>query len=145
MGVYMTSLLQKYRQIILYLIFGIATTIVNYLVYYIFREQMAVNYLWSNFWAWFFAVLFAFLTNKKLVFQSKTATTTAYFKEMALFYWYRILSLFLDMGLMYIMISWASFSEWTAKTITQVVVIVLNYVFSKLFIFKNSSKEKNIL
>lgn len=138
----MLSLFNKYREVILYLVFGVATTVVNYIVYFLLRDSFSISYMWSNFFAWFFSVLFAFITNKRIVFRSQTFSLGAYFKEMGLFYWYRLLSLGIDMAMMYILIDWLQSNEFIAKTITQVVVIALNYVFSKLFIFKPTKKEQ---
>lgn len=137
----MSTLLHKYREVILYLIFGVATTAVNYVVYFLFRGPFHISYMWSNLFAWFFSVLFAFVTNKRIVFRSQTFSFGAYAKEMGLFYWYRLLSLGIDMAMMYILIGWLHMNELIAKTITQVVIIVLNYVFSKLFIFKPTKME----
>lgn len=138
----MLSLFNKYREVILYLVFGVATTVVNYIVYFLLRDSFSISYMWSNFFAWFFSVLFAFITNKRIVFRSQTFSLGAYFKEMGLFYWYRLLSLGIDMAMMYILIDWLHSNEFIAKTITQVIVIALNYVFSKLFIFKQTKKEQ---
>lgn len=138
----MLSLFNKYREVILYLVFGVATTVVNYIVYFLLRDSFSISYMWSNFFAWFFSVLFAFITNKRIVFRSQTFSLGAYFKEMGLFYWYRLLSLGIDMAMMYILIDWLHSNEFIAKTITQVIVIALNYVFSKLFIFKPTKKEQ---
>lgn len=138
----MLSLFNKYREIILYLVFGVATTVVNYIVYFLLRDSFNISYMWSIFFAWLISVLFAFVTNKSIVFHSKTFSVSAYFKEMVIFYWYRILSLLIEMAMMYILIDWLHSNEFIAKTITQVVVIALNYVFSKLFIFKPTKKEQ---
>ena len=67
-----------------------------------------------------------------------------FFKEMGLFYWYRILSFVADMGLMILLIDGIHFSSFWAKMITQVVVVILNYFFSKFFILKKK-RSKQIL
>ncbi len=125
----------SYKEIINYVIFGVLTTGVNYLVYFICQDTLHLDYRLSNFFAWFFSVLFAFVTNKIWVFKSKKTAKDA-LKEAVLFYWYRILSLVLDMGLMILLISQFHWPDFWAKTLTQFLVIALNYIFSKLFVFQ---------
>lgn len=132
----MKKLISTYREPLSYLFFGVATTVVNYAVYFLARNIFQIDFKISNLLAWFFSVLFAFITNKRWVFQSKTNTRPAFFKELGLFYWYRILSLAIDMGLMIALISGLHWSDFWAKTLTQIVVIVANYFFSKFLIFK---------
>ena len=67
----MKELLMKYKEIIMYLIFGTLTTAVNIVVYYLFSNIIHINYLFSNAVAWFLSVLFAYVTNRKYVFDSK--------------------------------------------------------------------------
>ncbi len=129
------KLIKKNREVISYLIFGVLTTLVNYLCYYLAKDFFSLDYRLSNFIAWFFSVLFAFITNKHLVFLSESKGTDL-LKEAGKFYFYRILSLVIDMGAMIVLISGLHLNDFLAKTITQVLVIVLNYVFSKWFIFK---------
>lgn len=125
-------------EIIKYIFFGVLTTLVNYLTFFIFRNLFMIDYRWSNFFAWFFSVLFAFVTNKLWVFNSHTLFFES-LKEAVSFFWYRGLSLVLDMGMMILFISYLHWSEFLSKTLTQIVIIALNYVFSKWFVFK---KEK---
>jgi len=133
------GLFQKYKEIIAYLFFGGATTLVNIIVFFVCQDFFGLKYTISNPISWFLSVLFAFYTNKYFVFASQHNSRSAFFKEMALFYWYRALSFVIDMGLMVLFIEKLQFPDLWAKVITQVVVIVLNYFFSKWLIFK---KEK---
>jgi putative flippase GtrA len=130
------KLFQKYQEMISYLFFGAATTIVNMGVFFICTNLFSIDYKLSNAIGWFLSVLFAFFTNKYFVFSSKHESIGDFFKEMFLFYWYRVLSFVIDMGMMIVMIDYLHISDFWAKLITQVVVIVLNYFFSKFFIFK---------
>ncbi len=131
----------NYQEGILYLFFGVATTVVNYLVYFVFREYFSFNYLFVNFLAWFCSVLFAFVTNKLWVFRSKNRSRKDLLREVVLFYWYRILSLGIDMISMWLLVSIMNQSEFLSKTFTQVLIVALNYVFSKAFIFKKNGSE----
>lgn len=134
----MLKLFHKYREVLLYLFFGAATTIVNYLVYFGALDWLHWDYRPSNVLAWFLSVLFAFFTNKFFVFQSKTTTPKHFLKEGLLFYWYRALSFVIDMGMMILLISGMHWSDFAAKTLTQIVVIAMNYFFSKFLIFKEN-------
>ncbi|MFK4567433.1 GtrA family protein [Enterococcus sp. UD-01] len=132
----MKKLFQQYQEMISYLFFGAATTLVNMGVFFICTNLFAIDYKISNAIGWFLSVLFAFFTNKYFVFSSKHENIGGFLKEMLLFYWYRVLSFVIDMGMMIVMIDYLHISDFWAKLITQVVVIVLNYFFSKFFIFK---------
>lgn len=130
------SYLKKYREVLSYLFFGLLTTLVNYLVYFLCVKNFGWDFRISNFLAWFFSVLFAFITNKWWVFNSHTPHKNDFFKEAGLFYFYRLLSLLWDMLLMIVLISGLHLGDFWSKTITQVTVVLLNYIFSKWFIFK---------
>ncbi|MGX7419013.1 GtrA family protein [Carnobacterium gallinarum] len=132
----MSELYTKYREVLMYLIFGGLTTLINIVVFYIFKDLLAMDYRASNGIAWFISVLFAFITNKYFVFSSNETSKNQFIKEMLLFFWYRLLSLVIDMGMMIVMVSVLKIDALIAKLITQVVIVVINYVFSKLFIFK---------
>ncbi|GGC78409.1 GtrA family protein [Enterococcus wangshanyuanii] len=135
----MKELFHKYKEVISYLVFGVATTIVNIAVFFICKDLFGIDYKISNTIGWFLSVLFAFFTNKYFVFASQHVNLGAFFKEMLLFYWYRILSFVIDMALMVLMIEWLHISDFWAKMVTQVVVIVLNYFFSKFLIFNKKA------
>ena len=122
----------RYRKVFLYLFFGLLTTLVNVGVFYLLRKVNIELYL-SNIIAWVVAVLFAFITNKMLVFESKNKKLL---KEITSFYWFRIISLLFDMGIMYLMISVLNINELLSKVVANIFVIIINYFFSKLFVFK---------
>lgn len=121
------------KELILYVFFGVLTTIVNIVVYFFFESVLGVNYLISNIIAWFFSVLFAYITNRIWVFESESDNIL---KEMSLFFGGRIFSGAVDTALMYLFIDILSIGDFISKLIVQVVVVILNYVFSKLIVFK---------
>ncbi len=139
--------LWKNREIMLYLVFGVLTTIVNYVVYFTCTSIIQLDWSIANIFAWVFAVMFAYITNRIWVFESKKTGVTAIVREIVLFVGCRILSFGLDMGVMFLcmdlfhMENWIVGSlpagEFMAKTLAQVVVVVSNYIFSKWIIFKN--------
>lgn len=132
----MKELFQKYREVLAYLFFGVATTLVNIGVFFTCENIFGLQYKISNVIAFILSVLFAFFTNKYFVFGSKNSNSKSFLKEMFLFYWYRMLSFVIDMGMMIIMIELIKVSNFWSKMVTQVVVVVLNYFFSKFLIFK---------
>ncbi len=131
------NLFKKYKETILYLIFGILSTIVNIGAYVICTRFFNIEFLISNWIAWIAAVIFAYITNKFFVFESKDINIKFLIKEFSSFVSCRILSGVIEMILMYIMISLMSINDFIVKIITNVVVIILNFIFSKLIIFKN--------
>ena len=133
------EMIQKHREVLGYLFFGVATTLVNMGVCFICNNALQIDYKVSNAIGWFISVLFAFVTNKYFVFESKHEDKTGFFKEMVLFYWYRILSFIIDMAMMIVLIDYLHTGDFWAKMVTQVVVVVLNYFFSKFFIFKKEA------
>ena len=122
------------RELVLYVFFGALTFLVNIVTYFIFEDLMGINYLISNILAWFFSVLFAYVTNRIWVFESKSPDIL---KEMSLFFGGRIFSGAVDTGLMYLFIDVLMISDLISKIVVQVIVIILNYIFSKLIVFRD--------
>lgn len=125
----------KYREGLLYLFFGGCTTLVNIISFAVLRCFNIGKYF-SNGLAWIISVLFAFITNKLFVFESKSKNISTLLKECFSFFGFRLLSLGFDMGFMYLMTDILSINELIAKIVSNVFVVIINYVFSKLFIFK---------
>lgn len=122
------------RELVLYVVFGAFTFLVNIVTYFLFQSVMGINYLVSNVLAWFFSVLFAYITNRTWVFESKSPKIL---KEMSLFFGGRIFSGVVDTVLMYLFIDVLVLGNTFSKIVVQIIVIVLNYVFSKLIVFKD--------
>ena len=130
----------KIKEILWYGFFGVLTTLVNIISFYLL-DKTGMNVYLNNFIAWFLSVLFAFVTNKLFVFNSKSLDKKVIMKEVISFFFFRILSLGIDMAGMYICISMMNMNRMISKVLMNVVVIVANYIFSKIFIFKK--KETN--
>lgn len=130
-----TSWFHKYKEGIFYLFFGGCTTLVNIISFMIFRGFHVDKYV-SNILAWVLSVLFAFITNKLFVFESRGKKFSESLKEAISFFGFRILSLIFDMGIMYVFIDLLNINELFSKIFSNIFVIIINYVFSKLFIFK---------
>lgn len=134
----MKALYLKYKEIMNYLIFGFLTTVVSLLVYYllvftILNPDNALQLQLANILSWIAGVTFAYVTNRKYVFES---TNQNRIKEATHFVLARVVTLILDMAIMGIGVTWLKFNDKILKLISQVLVIVLNYVSSKLFVFK---------
>ena len=129
----MKELLLKYKEVIMYLIFGVLTTVVNIVVYYVMADMLQVHYMISNIVAWFLSVLFAYITNRKYVFESMS---NEIIKEMTSFFGARLATGAMDMVLMWLFVGLHILPDFVAKVITNVIVIVANYILSKLVVFK---------
>ena len=129
----LNNLYKKYKEIINYLIFGGLTTVVSIVTYALFAKVFNIDYLISNVLSWVLAVLFAYITNKIFVFESKSKKNI---KEITSFFFFRIISLIMEMVILYIFVDMLHIDDLVTKIIAQVIVIVSNYVFSKVFVFK---------
>lgn len=135
----------KYKEIINYIIFGVLTTIVNYIVYILSAKVIKLEVIISTFVAWFISVLFAYFTNRKYVFKSKVTKKLALIKELVSFICFRILSGVIDIVIMYVSVDLMHLNDLVMKLVANVIIIALNYLFSKIFIFNNKeSKEEHI-
>ncbi len=132
----LSNLYKKNKEIINYLIFGGLTTLVSILTYALFAKIFLINYLISNVLSWIIAVMFAFITNKLYVFESKSKDKKIVFKEITNFFFFRIVSLIIEMIIMYVFVDLLSIDDLITKIIAQIIVILSNYIFSKVFVFK---------
>ena len=132
----MMTLYNKYREIIDYIIFGGLTTLVNIVVFYIFDTLLGWPYLIANAVAIVLSILFAYITNKRFVFKMSDMTAQENIVEFLKFIGFRLISGLADMATMWLLVDLISIDTNIAKLLTQFIVVVLNYVFSKLFIFK---------
>lgn len=123
-------------EVFIYLFFGGLATIVNIVTFTLAYQSFHLSWPVSNAISWICSVLFAFVTNKLWVFHSKTANFGALVWEFSKFIFARVVSFGMDMATMFIFIDLLHTGNLVAKLITQVVVVIANYVFSKVFIFK---------
>lgn len=126
----------KYEELIIYLVFGVLVTLFNILVFYLLNTVLGVQYLIANLVSIILSILFAFFTNKKYVFKSKSKSFQSWMKEFVLFCSFRALSGVFDMLSMWILVDFLTLDTNIAKIATQFIVVVLNYFFSKFFVFK---------
>ncbi len=156
----------KYKEIILYIIFGVLTTVVNFVVYTPLTNLLGAEffvlgipwYLYTTVIAWIAAVLFAFFTNKLFVFEQKSFQGRILAREMISFAGARVATLLIEMFIMWLLITvihadrwgiiqWAAGlfgqgGDWIIKAGAEVIVIILNYVLSKLVVFRKAKPEQ---
>ena len=136
------ALYRKYREIISYLFFGGLTTLVSWATYALGAGPLSLGVTPANVFSWICAVSFAFVTNKLWVFDSKSWAWPGWLKEAGSFFAGRIFSGVVELGglplLMRLGLDQALFGVegFAAKIVISAVVIVLNYVISKLFVFR---------
>ena len=132
----------QYKEVINYLVFGVLATIVNFIAYFIFAKIFKIDEVLSSGLSWLVAVLFAYTTNKIFVFESKTKTIKEFLKEMISFFLARVLSgILCDVGTFAVMVRVFKINDIFSKIVTQVMVVILNYILSKFFVFKNKVKK----
>ncbi len=132
----MISIINKYKELIMYLIFGVLTTLVNIVVYALCTRGLSLDIYISNVIAWILSVLFAYSTNRRYVFNSKVKLLSEKIKEITSFYGCRLFTFGVDMVLMFILIDVIFVDDMLSKIVVNVIVIVLNYILSKFLIFK---------
>ena len=126
----------NFKQLILYGIFGVLTTIINIVAYWALTRLFGLSVVISTAIAWLVAVFFAYYTNRKYVFQSKNSSFIAIIFEAAYFFACRVATGLLDVAIMYVFADVMRLNDVIVKTVSNIIVIILNYVASKLFIFK---------
>ena len=132
--------IKKYEGVLLYLIFGVLTTVINMEVYYILFAGLLLPNLVSNAIAWLAAVAFAFITNKIWVFKSKSFEFSKLAVELSGFITARLFTGFLDTAIMFVGVDVLKRNWIIAKIVSSVVVVILNYIFSKLFVFRKNKE-----
>ena len=120
----------------MYGIFGVLTTIVNLVVYNLCYYKAGINNTNSNIIAWILAVAFAYITNKLWVFDSKSWKMSVLRREVTAFVSCRLATGIMDLVIMYICVDILGWHAMLMKLASNVLVIILNYIFSKLIIFK---------
>lgn len=130
------SLIEKYYDILVYLVFGVLTTVVNYIVYLPCYNLLGFSASVSNMIAWVVAVAFAYLTNKPFVFRSYDWSAKTVVPELTKFVGSRVFSGALETGIIFVTVDLLLWNGNVMKLVTSVLVVILNYVASKLLVFK---------
>ena len=153
------NLIIKYKELIIYGIFGVGTTLVNFLTYKLFNVLLGVEYyLVSNVIAWFVSVIFAYVTNKLFVFESKSWKLKVVAKEVPSFFAARVFSFLVEEAGLFLLVDIFGMKNFAfevygftisgnmiSKVILAVVVVVLNYFFSKFVVFRKKAEIKEVV
>ncbi len=127
---------QRYREVILYLFFGAGTTLVNIIVYYFCGHGFDLSISLSTIIAWVLSVIFAYITNKIWVFNSDRRKLKDILIEFTRFVGCRLTTGLIDLVIMVVFCTWLGFNDLVIKIMSNVLVIIMNYIFSKLIIFR---------
>lgn len=138
----MRELLLKYREPVLYVFFGVLTTLVDWLSYWVMTDLLRVPYMAAAFLSQVISILFAYVTNRRFVFESRVRGFRGILGEMAKFFGARGVSLLMNMAVMYAGVDLLHMNDKLIKVIASVLVIVANYIFSKLFVFRKKEQER---
>lgn len=134
---------KKHEEGINYLIFGFLAFVLNYILYFVFADAIAMHYMAATVLSWVLTVVFAYWTNRTFVFKSQNKEAGAVWKEFLSFIGARVATEVLEVVLMYVLVDMAGVNDKISKLICQTIVILANYVLSKIWIFKdNSAKTK---
>ena len=131
------NLYKQFKEQILYIVFGVLTTAINIIAFFVCSRLINLSLIPSNIIAWILSVLFAFITNKIYVFNSKNYSFSVVLRELIDFIVARGATGILDLGLMYLFVSIIGIEDMISKIVINIIVIILNYILSKLYVFKN--------
>lgn len=130
---------KKHKEILLYLFFGGVVTIISIGTFQLSYAVLKINELIANVISWIISVLVAYTTNRTWVFRSTANTKSAVITEMLSFFGGRIATLVIEELIILVFVTLLKFNSLAVKLAAQIAVIVLNYIFSKLWIFKDKS------
>ena len=137
----MNDLWKKYREFILYLFFGGLTTLVSIVSYAFCERVLGMDPLVANIISWILAVSFAYVTNRRWVFQSRVVGAEAVIKEAAAFYSGRLVTLAMEEAILAVGIKWLGYDSIAVKIAAQVLVILANYFISKWVVFRERKRR----
>nr|WP_297173248.1 GtrA family protein [uncultured Agathobaculum sp.] len=133
--------LQPYRQIVLYLFFGACSMAVNIAVYSLCFAGMDMSNAASTVLAWLAAMLIAFVTNRDFVFESRRSRSSERVAELLSFLACRLLTGALDVAIMVAAVDYLSGSGVFWKIVSNIIVVIANYIASKFWIFRPGDRE----
>lgn len=135
------DLYHKHYEMVSYLFFGGLTTLVSFVTYAVCAKTFLLSVVISNIISWILSVLFAYVTNRSFVFKSDKKGFIPIIGEMASFFGSRLLSGAFETLLMFIFVDLLNFYDLIIKVVATIIVVILNYIFSKLFVFKSKSAK----
>lgn len=139
---FLTKYYREHKEGMRYLVFGFLSTVVNIAVFEIFYNYIKLSTITSNIIAWIAAVIFAYLTNKYFVFFTKAKDRKDLIREVISFFSARIFTLVVESIFLNIFIDRLGYDSTVMKIISNILVIILNFIFSKIFIFKKDENKQ---
>lgn len=134
-------LYNRYKEAILYLFFGGCSFVICVGSYAVFSEVLSIGVLAANVYAWILTIIFSYITSKVWVFKKNSVGLWSSLKEIMEFLFGRILTLFIEEVILYLLVTKASFNNLIVKILTAIVVILLNYIFSKFIVFYGTDEK----
>lgn len=134
---YFQPFYEKNREMLLYILFGGLAFLVSIFTFALFNVTFGMNELIANVVSWIITVTFAFFTNRIWVFQAPTKTVKEFVVQLGLFFGARVVTLVIEEVILLVFVTLLQMNSMVVKIVAQVVVIVMNYILSKLVIFKN--------
>ena len=141
---YLKRFINYNKHIVLYFVFGVLTTVVNLISFYIFAEILQIETIPATIWAWVVAVAFAFITNRLYVFESTAKTHAAILREAILFFIARLVTLGIEVFIMWLSVDICGQNKLIWKVICNIIVIIVNYTLSKAVFFSSSRTSKRL-
>ncbi len=132
----MKQLFHKYQSYIYYMLFGGVTTVINFGVYSFCTRFLGWNVVDSNIPAFIISVFFAFVTNKQFVFRNKSESKVHATKQLVRFFTIRVATLIIDTVILYVFVTNFGINDLLVKVVSNFIVVVLNYIFSRFVVFK---------
>ena len=133
------NLFWRYREPILYIVFGGLTTVVSFVSYWILVDALYLHYMAATVLSLVISVSFAYITNRKWVFESRAYGAKAVMFEIVSFFACRLASGFMEMGLMFVGVDLLHINDKAVKLVANVFVIIANYILSKAFVFRKKN------
>ncbi len=133
---------EKYKDVILYLVFGVLTTVVNIVVYWLCVHALGTSVMFGTVAAWALAVFFAYVTNRSMVFHSSATGKSEILKEIGSFFACRLGTGVVDWVIMFVFVTVLHFNDMIIKILANIIVIILNFVLSKFVIFKKGDDHE---
>lgn len=127
---------KKYKEVLLYLFFGGLTTVISIGSYAFFDVSMHIDPMIANVFSWILAVLFAYVTNRIWVFNNVAEDLKGIIQEIISFFGGRVATLLMEEAILYVGIKLLGMNSILIKVLAQVLVVIANYIISKLFVFK---------
>lgn len=136
------SIYKKYKEPLLYIFFGGLTTVISIGVFAFFSYVVYLDEITANTISWICAVLFAYVTNRIWVFHSAAAGLASIIREMIAFFGGRLLTLLFETSMMLVFVTFLHQNKMLVKIIATIFVMVLNYIISKVYIFREAKREE---